>query len=96
MEMKVSSHVVNFASLHVAPEYILVALVEIPLMLNCMILKEIRDCRLFIEPGPLPKPGTASFFECVTTDAALVIDTVHGWGKVEASVIHWTRESKDR
>ncbi|GFV69908.1 hypothetical protein TNCV_1982751 [Trichonephila clavipes] len=34
------------------------------------------DRRLLIEPGPLPKPETWSFFDCATTDAALVIEGV--------------------
>ncbi|GFV23115.1 retrovirus-related Pol polyprotein from type-1 retrotransposable element R2 [Trichonephila clavipes] len=45
-------------------------------MLNSMIFREFGDRRLFIKPGPLPKPGTRSFFDCMTTDAALAIEGV--------------------
>ncbi|GFW35172.1 uncharacterized protein TNCV_5067371 [Trichonephila clavipes] len=41
-----------------------------------MIFKEFGYHRLFIEPGPLPKPGTRSFFVCASTDAVLAIEGV--------------------
>ncbi|GFU35707.1 hypothetical protein TNCV_1203811 [Trichonephila clavipes] len=37
---------------------------------------EYGDRRLFIEHGSLPKPGTWSFFDCATTDAALGVEGV--------------------
>ncbi|PRD34348.1 UNVERIFIED_CONTAM: Neural cell adhesion molecule 1 [Trichonephila clavipes] len=39
-------------------------------------VEEFGNRRLFIEPGPLPKPGTLPFFDCVTTEAALAIESV--------------------